>query len=171
MSHVPLYVYVLFLVLLWMGVARCYPRIIRVERLLIMPALMLVLGARGYLELFSSVGLFDLLAGIVGSVIGLGVGIYHVRTWTIAADRAKHTISLPGDAMMLVVILATFFFEFALHYAIESGAVSARNPMLSIVAAALWTLFIGMSAGRNLNLAIRYLRLERARPKKDLQQH
>jgi len=43
--------------------------------------------------------------------------------------------------------------------------------MLSVAAAALWTLFIGMSVGRNLNLAIRYMRLEQTRPKKGLQQH
>lgn len=156
MSHVPPYVYVLFLVLIWMGVSRCFARTIRIERLLIMPTLMIALGVRGYFGLFPSAGPIDLLAGICGSAVGLLIGHRHARTWNISVDHSRRSISLPGDVMMLAVILATFFFEFALHYTIESGMIAATTPIVPIVAAAIWTMFIGMSAGRNLNLTIRY---------------
>lgn len=158
MSHIPSYVYVVFLVLLWMGIARCFPRTIRVERLFIMPALMALLGVRSFFGLFPSAGAIDLLAAIGGAAAGLAVGYRHVQHWDTAIDRGARTISLPGDVMMLVVILATFAFEFALHYGVESGAGWAVGPAFPLVAAAVWCLFVGMSAGRNLNLALRFYR-------------
>ena len=158
MSHVPPYVYALFLVLLWMGIVRCFPRTIRVERLILMPAVMGFLGVHGFFALFPSPGGLDLLAAATGAALGFAVGYRHVRGWEVAVDRKARRLSLPGDVMMLVVILATFFFEFALHYGIESGAAWVRGAAVAPMAAALWCLFIGMSAGRNLNLARRFVR-------------
>ncbi len=160
MSHIPTYVYVLFFVLLWMGITRSFPRTIRIERLLIMPALMAVLGIRGFFGLFHSPDYLDLLTAVFGSAMGLALGYRHVQQWIVSVDRAAKTIALPGDVMMLVIILATFGFEFALHYGFDSGAAWASSSTLPPVAAAVWCLFIGMSAGRNLNLALRFLRSE-----------
>ena len=160
MSHIPPYVYVLFLVLLWMGIARSFPRTIRVERLLIMPALMAILGVRSFFALFPAPGGPDLLAALAGAAVGLAIGYRHVERWETGVDRTARTISLPGDVMMLVVILATFAFEFALHYGVESHANWAAGFGFSLVAAAIWCLFVGMSAGRNLNLALRFFRSE-----------
>ncbi|MDO1585421.1 DUF6622 family protein [Rhizobium oryzicola] len=158
MSHVPPYVYILFLTLLWMGISRCQPRTFRIERLLIMPILMAALGFHGFYGLFHSASLLDLLAGLCGGAIGVALGYSHVQAWAVTVNRAEHTVSVPGDVMMLVVILATFCFEFALHYLVESGAVRMSNLDLSSIAAALWMLFIGMSVGRNANLACRFWR-------------
>ena len=57
MSYVPLPGSVLFAVLVWLGVTRCFPRTIRVERLALMPALMAVLALRSYPGLFPAAGL------------------------------------------------------------------------------------------------------------------
>lgn len=158
MSHVPLYVYVLFFILLRVGISRCYPRTIRIERLVTMPILMLALGIHGFFSLFSWPNAVDMLAGACGIAAGLAVGHAHVRGWNVGIDRAGRRICVPGDVMMLVAILATFVFEFALHYAIESHAVAATNPLLPPLAAAVWALFIGMTAGRNFSLASRFRR-------------
>ena len=106
--------------------------------------------------LSSEVDAYESLRALHGIAAGLVVGRAHVRSWNIGVDRARRRISVPGDVMMLVVILATFAFEFALHYVIESHAVAATNPLLPPVAAAVWALFIGMTAGRNFSLAGRF---------------
>lgn len=164
MHHVPLYVYALFLILLRVGISRCYPRTIRVERLLTMPLLMLALGVHGFFSLFSWPNTADTLAGACGIAAGLIVGHLHVRRWQVAVDRARRRISVPGDIMMLVVILAAFAFEFALHYAIESKAVPATSILLPPLAATVWALFIGMTAGRNFTLANRFRRTWESAP-------
>jgi len=164
MSHVPLYAYALFLILLRVGISRCFPRTIRVERLLTMPILMLALGIHGFFSLFSSPNATDLLAGACGLALGSVVGYLHARGWNIVVDGAKRRISVPGDVLMLAVILATFVFEFALHYAIESNTVPATTPLLPPLAAAVWALFLGMTAGRNFSLASRFRRTLRSAP-------
>lgn len=162
MSHIPTYVYILFLVLLWMGVSRCYPRTIRVERLLILPALMIVLGVRGFLGLFPAPTFVDLTAALAGGAIGLAMGWRHAGRWPIGIDRSAQTIAIPGDVMMLAIILGVFVFEFIVHYGVESHADWAAALPIETLAAALSTWFAGMSAGRNANLALRYWSAEPA---------
>lgn len=156
MSHVPLYVYLLAALLVWMGVARCFPRTVRIERLIVMPALMTVLALRGYLGLFPAAGPAVVGAGAAGAALGLGLGWHHVRRWHVTVDHAARTIAVPGDVMMLVIILASFGFEFALHYGVESRAGWAAAAVTAPLAAAVSALFVGMSAGRNANLACRF---------------
>jgi hypothetical protein len=157
MSHVPVYVYVLFVVLLWMGLARCFPRTIRVERLMVMPVLMAVLGIRSFLGLFPTVGLPALAAGLAGLVFGATIGSWHVRRWKIEINRQTRSIALPGDVAMLGLIMATFVFEFLLHYGIEAHAAWSASSATPSIAAAIWGLLIGMSLGRNMLLGRRYL--------------
>ncbi|WP_337267465.1 hypothetical protein [Oryzifoliimicrobium ureilyticus] len=164
MPHIPPHVYIPFLVLLSMGISRCYPRTIRIGRLLIMPFLMVVVGVRGFMELFPFVHPSSLLAGVAGAVLGIMVGYHHVRRWTISVDRAAGTLSVPGDVMMFVIILSSFLFEVCLHYLVESGTVSAGNLLLQVAAAAIWALFAGMSVGRNLNLSSRFFKADLAAP-------
>ena len=156
MSHIPTYAYILFLVLLWMGIARCFPRTVRLERLLFMPALIAVLSLRGFLGLFPAPMAKDLLAALVGGFLGIAMGWRHVRHWTLTIDRATRRITMPGDVMMLAVIMGTFAFEFALHYGIEAQAHWAAVLPTELLSAAVWAWFVGMSAGRNLNIARRY---------------
>jgi len=157
MTHIPAYVYGLFLLLIWMGVSRCLPRTIRVERLAIMPVIMAILSVRGFEGLFSQPALLDLLLAALGLCIGMAIGWRHVSTWKIAVDRAKGSLSLPGDIMMLVIILATFAFEFLLHAAAEMHAAWFAAPAVPPLAAAIWAGFIGMTLGRNLHLLSRYM--------------
>ncbi|SDR60632.1 hypothetical protein SAMN05444161_7669 [Rhizobiales bacterium GAS191] len=156
MSHIPTYVYVLFLALLWLGVTRCFPRNIRVARLLVLPALMVVLGIRGFFGLFPTPTLVDLVAALAGGAIGAAFGWHHVRRWVLRVDRAARMITVPGDVMMLAIILGTFAFEFALHYGVQAQAAWFTASPVEPLAAAIWSWFAGMSAGRNLNLAMRY---------------
>lgn len=163
MSHIPLYVYPLAALLVWIGIARCFPRTIRIERLMVMPALMAVLGLRGYLGLFPAAGFVVAAAAMLGAAVGLALGWRHVRGWQVEVDRAARTISLPGDVMMLVIVLASFGFEVVLHYGVESHAGWAAAAMAAPLAAAISALFVGMSAGRNANLACRFAGLAAAR--------
>jgi len=59
--------------------------------------------------------------------------------------------------MILVIILGIFGFEYALHDGAESRADWFKAPEVEPIAAAIWSSFAAMSAGRNLNLVMRYL--------------
>ncbi|NLR98650.1 hypothetical protein HGP17_17670 [Rhizobium sp. P38BS-XIX] len=157
MTHVPLYVYVLFLLLIWMGLSQCRPRRVRLERLAIMPVLMAIMGARGFDGLFVHASVADMIFALAGLGIGAAVGWRHVSGWRIAVEKAKRSLSLPGDIMMLVIILATFAFEFLLHAAAASHAAWFSASFVPPLAALVWAGFVGMSLGRNLHLISRYM--------------
>ncbi|WP_309547179.1 DUF6622 family protein [Rhizobium rhizogenes] len=157
MPHIPAYVYGLFLLLLWMGVSRCLPRTIRVERLVIMPVIMTILSVRGFEGLFSQASVLDLAFAAAGLCVGMTIGWRHVSAWKIEVDRAKRSLSLPGDIMMLVIILTTFAFEFLLHVGAEMHAAWFSAPAVPPLAAAVWVGFTGMSLGRSLHLLSRYV--------------
>jgi len=63
---------------------------------------------------------------------------------------------VPGDIMMFAIILGSFAFEFTLHYGIESHAAWVAIWPVQPIAAGVWAWFLGMTAGRNVNLALRY---------------
>lgn len=156
MSHIPVYVYFIFILLLWVGITRCSTRTIRVSRLLITPTIFAVLGLRGFFGLFPVPTDIDVLAALLGGAVGLALGWHHARLWNVVVDRQARLITVPGDIMMLVIILGSFAFEFALHYGIESHAAWVVTWPIQPIAAGVWAWFLGMTAGRNINLAIRY---------------
>ena len=82
--------------------------------------------------------------------------MWHVRRWDVQVNRATRSISLPGDGAMLAIIVATFAFEFALHYGVEARTGWMANPFAPTVAARTWGAFVGVSTGRNLDSARRY---------------
>ena len=88
MSHIPPYVFVLMVALLYVGISRCFSRTMRVERLLVLPALMTIFGVRGFLGLFPQPGYGDLIAALAGGAIGW----HHARVGgsaSIAADGSS----------------------------------------------------------------------------------
>lgn len=156
LQHIPPYVYVLFVVLMWLGVARCFPRSIRVERLGLMPALLVALAFRAFLQLFPQPGLADLASAGAGMVVGIWIGWHHAQGWAVQVEPQRRRLTVPGDILMLVIILCAFVFEFALHFAIATHAAWLESPFSQPGAAFIWAWLAGMTVGRNANLGFRY---------------
>ncbi len=156
MSHIPAYVYFIFIGLLWIGIRQCFQRTIRFRRLLITPIIFTALGLHGFFGLFSIPTDIDIGTAVLGLSTGLAFGWHHARSWNVIVNKQVRLITVPGDVMMLVIILSSFAFEFALHYGIESHASWVTTWPIQPIAAGVWAWFLGMSAGRNINLAARF---------------
>lgn len=157
MLNIPIYVYVIFAALVWLGLRYCRPRTVTISRLALLPCLMAYSGVRGYADLFPSAGTPDIAAAVAGGLAGALAGWLHANGWDLRIDRAARQITMPGDPMMLVIILSIFAFEFALRYGAAVKAAWFLSGYAAPATAAVWSLFVLMSAGRNLNLAHRYL--------------
>ena len=91
---IPNWVYILFVVLVYLGIKRCYPRVFHIKRLLIVPAIFIFISLNGTFNLFS----FDEMVVIymlLGWIIGLLVGHFQVRKRIIKADKSKNLIQTP----------------------------------------------------------------------------
>ena len=119
MSSVPTWVYILFIVLVYLGIKRCYTRVFHIKRLLIVPVIFIFISLRGAFGLFSFNEIFVLYL-LVGCLVGLFIGHLQVRNKIIKADKSRQLIQTPGDITMLIMLLVIFGIEFFIHYAIDA---------------------------------------------------
>jgi hypothetical protein len=155
MSHVPVWVYVVFFVLLNLGIKRCYTRVTTVERIAIVPVLFIFLSLHSTVSLFSlsMIGLLLwLLAGLTGSLLGH----LHVRNRIIRADKNKRLIEIPGDISMLIMLMSIFAIEFFIHYAFDAHWAISQVDMFKNMAVILSGFIVGISIGRNSTYFLKY---------------
>lgn len=159
MNHVPTWVFVLFFVLLYLGIKRCYTRTLSLERLALIPAIFIVIGLRGALQLFgfSVIGFILLLAG---GLIGFLIGHYLVKYSRVLADKEKRFIQVPGDISMLIMVMTIFCIEFFIHYSMEAHWVIAHPSLFKAFAMILTGSVIGISVGKNMTYFLKYCQAE-----------
>lgn len=155
MSHVPTWVYVLFFVLLYLGIKRCFTRVMSVERIAIVPAIFIFLSLRSTISLFHF-SLTGFLLLILGAVIGALIGHSHVRNRLIRADKNKYLIEIPGDISMLIMVMSIFLIEFFIHYAFDAHWAVAQIGLFKNLVVILSGIVVGISVGRNLTYFLKY---------------
>jgi hypothetical protein len=159
MNHIPTWVFVLFFVLLYLGIKRCYTRTLSLERLALIPVIFIVIGLRSALQLFGvSVMGFILLLG--GSLIGYLIGYYLVKNSRVLADKEKRLIQVPGDISMLIMVMTIFCIEFFIHYSIEAHWTIAHSPLFKALAMILTGSVVGVSMGKNVTYFLKYRQAE-----------
>lgn len=156
LSHVPLYVYALFVGLLWLGISRCFPRTVRVERIALMPVLIAVFGIRNFVELFPAVAPGALAAACAGAALGFGLGWRRSAARPLACDLVRRTVALPGDATILAVLMAMFALRFGLNFGLAVHAAWIADPTAAPAAAAAWGALAGITIGRGGNQLRRF---------------
>lgn len=155
MSHVPVWVYVVFFILLNLGIKRCYTRVSAIERIAIVPVAFILLSLHSTIAFFGfSITVISLwlLAGITGVFLGY----LHVKNRIIRADKNKKLIEIPGDISMLIMLMSIFSIEFFIHYAFDARLAIIQVDAFKNIAIFLSGLIVGVSAGRNLNYLLKY---------------
>lgn len=152
---IPNYVYVLFFILLYMGVNRCFPRVIKVQRLFIAPLFFILLSIRGMVNLFD-IAPTDIFNWLAGCTLGAVLGYLHVSNRQVQADHDRQLIKLPGDWSMLILILSIFLFEFFIHYSIDANWPISANSYFKMSSILILGVIAGMSSGRAANYFYKY---------------
>ncbi len=155
MDHIPVWVFVIFFVLLSMGIKWCGTQTISVSRLILLPAILIF---------FSVKSMFSLLAGgpslfvtlSFGGVIGAIVGFLIASPKAIRADKQKQLIEIPGDVSVLVVLISMFCIEFFLHYAVEAHMELATTSAFASIMSVVIGCALGVSVGRSLTYFSKY---------------
>ncbi len=153
--HIPFYVYIIFFALLCMGINRCFPRVIKIQRLFVAPLFFTLLSIRGMVTLFEVMPA-DIFLWITGGGLGIFLGYQHIRRRQVKADHQHQLIQLPGDWSMLVLILAIFGFEFFVHFSIDSGWTIVSTITFKWVSLIMLGVIAGMSIGRTLDYFLKY---------------
>lgn len=160
MFHIPTQVYILFCVLVYLGVRRCFPRSVRPERTLVWPLAFVVLGATGLHRLFPDAHPAAEALALAAIVLSAGIGWLHASRWRLQFEntRAGLQVRLPGDPTLLVTLLLSFFIKFAQHYALAVHADWSTTNTFEFLSFAAWGLLAGMPIGRSMNVLVRAAR-------------
>jgi hypothetical protein len=115
-SGAPWWVYVLFVILVIIGIKATKPSTVAIQRLIVLP---IVFIAWSLYNLYQNVSLgFPSL--IVWWVLSLGFGIYlgynAVNSWKIHSDRRKKTVTIPGNYSTLILVISIFVLSFFWGY-------------------------------------------------------
>lgn len=158
MSHIPVWVYILFFVLLYIGIKRCFTRVSSVRWLIIVPVIFIFFNFRGIFALFPLAGA-NIFYWIVGMFLGILLGYAQMRNCLIKADRKKQLIQIPGDNTMLVLIMAIFFLEFFVHFAIAAHFAIVEFPIFHIIFIAASGIMVGYFTGRSGTYFYKYFQV------------
>jgi len=148
LSSIPIWVYLLFFGLLYLGIRRCVTSTMKLSRLIILPAALLWLSLDG---LWHSLHLtyHSIWIYVLAIIIGCGLGLLHVKKTQIRADKIQHLIEIPGDWTYLILIMAIFIINFAIHYVIAVSPSVTHAPLLVMSILFISGLVIGLTIGRN----------------------
>ncbi|MCA7903776.1 hypothetical protein LGM39_30885 [Burkholderia cepacia] len=158
--HLKPYVYVMFCVLLYIGIKRCFPREVPAARPLISPVAFGMLGIVSLNGLFPHAGI-DANAIALGAVVsGAALGWLHASRWRLEYRPASSglRVRLPGDASLLVTLMLTFVAETGIHYAVAVHAPWAAASGFVMLSFAVWGVLVGMTLGRAVNVVVRCMR-------------
>ncbi|WP_153102081.1 hypothetical protein [Paraburkholderia hayleyella] len=164
MSHIPPYGVILFGVLLYLGIKRCYARSVRPAQLFVLPLAMAVSGALSLPHLFPAAGWQSGLVLLLALLAGLLAGWAHAARWTLAMDVTRSRVRIPGDPALLGMILLTFALGYVIHYQVEAHGAWAASSLFAPFSLAAWGVLGGMALGRALNVLMRYCKTDAAFP-------
>jgi hypothetical protein len=156
-THTPVWVWAVFALLIFLGLQASRPRTVRLQRLLITPAVFITWGI---VSLATKPNFSVLLAAdwLVTAVIGGGLAILLVRFPAMQADRHQHRVHIRGSYLPLIRNVAIFVAKFAL------GTAAAIAPEARDHIAVYDIAVSGLSAGYFLGWLIRLLGAYRYAP-------
>ena len=147
-SHTPAWVWILLAFLVSRGFKALKGGTVPLSKLAIVPA---VFAAWGLVHLFKepAAGWVTGLAWLVGAAAGLGIGTLLARTSGMSVDRVQKTVTLPGSAVPLLLILVTFASKFWLGVELATTHAGV-DSMYAILDGLVSGVVAGIFAGRFL---------------------
>ena len=155
LTHTPLWVWLLLAYLIWQGMQATRPRDTPIWRLMIVPAVFIVMGL-SRIALRPENGPWPLLSWFAGALVFAALGLC-TRPKLLAVDRATMRVTRPGSRMPLVRNLVVF----ALQYAVTVTATLDPHSNAALAGRAI----SGASAGYFIGWIIALWRQYRNSPK------
>ncbi len=150
LKHVPPFVWVGLLVVVWRAYRYAQPRVGRVDRLWVAPAIIGVFSVVTMVLSIARTGeiALSLSAWSVAAALGLGIGWITLRGTLIGADHHSRRITIPADWSFPPLLLIFFGVRFYVGWrmAVEPAAATHLNFALGQIAVS--ALIAGIFSGK-----------------------
>lgn len=151
----PIWVYLLFFVLLWMGIKSCNKRVVKLHSLFIVPALFAWLSTKNAIDI-SKVTSSQIPFFTMGILSGLYFGYLHGRNAFVRADKKQHLVELSGDWTILILMMAIFAVQFVINYILKIDPALKEKYVTMAIIFTISGITTAMVIGRNLTYFYRF---------------
>jgi len=142
--NTPWWVYILFAVLMAIGLKAVKPRTIPFQRLILLPGVFMLWNIAWLAERVQ--GHFSLfLFWVVGLIVGAFIGWQTVLSWKIQVDRDRKLISLPGTWSTVIFIFLVFATRYFFVYQYKAYPASASHLFTAdaLISGVITGIFLG----------------------------
>ncbi|MCX5773481.1 MAG: hypothetical protein NTX05_02600 [Fusobacteria bacterium] len=147
-THVPLWVWLILVFVVFRGVKAMQTRIVPMRKLIIMPILMLYIS-------IDNIHNFPGFA--IGAVIGVIVGYILFSRIEMRVDRSHRLVEVQGSVTTLILVLTTFIVKFGLGIYMAMHTV-VPNSSTGMTTAAIIGIFGGLYISRLIIFYINYVK-------------
>jgi hypothetical protein len=156
LTHTPLWAYLLLAYLVWQGIRAQRPRDQPIWRLMIVPAIFIIMGL-SRIALRPEDGLWLLLSWLAGAILFAPLGLT-TGPRLLAVDRNNARVTRAGSKIPLVRNIVVFLLQYAI------AVTAALDPHNHAAAALIGRAISGASAGYFIGWVIALLRRYRNSP-------
>ena len=150
-THTPIWVWSILVVLLWVGLKQTLPRSVSLRRIAVLPLVMVSLSLAGTVTAFGAAN-HALLAWGAGAAIAAAVVMTRDLPQTTHYNAWTQQFQMPGSWTPLVLMMGIFVTKYAAGVALAMQPDLARDALFSQSIGALYGGFSGVFAGRALRL-------------------
>ncbi|VTU25200.1 hypothetical protein H6CHR_02346 [Variovorax sp. PBL-H6] len=151
LSHTPRWVFLLFALLVWLGLKQLFASSVSLVRVTLLPVAMVGLSFYGMLSAFG-----DSPVALLGWAGAVTVLLLTVQRWPLPAatryDAATRTFHLPGTAAPLALMMGIFFTKYAVGVLLAMHPEVAHHTGFALGIGTLYGAFSGIFAARALRL-------------------
>ena len=142
LSHTPVWVYVLFAVLVFFGFKQSKPRQVSQLMVIVLPVAMLVLSLAGVLSGFG-IALLSIVFWLVGLVLSQLFNRVFKLTSYAEYDLNNGTFSIQGSWIPLLLMMVIFFTKYAVAFLQATDHTLTTEPLFMLVVCAWYGLLSG----------------------------
>lgn len=150
-SKTPIWVWVLLIALLALGYSQTRDRVIGLQRIMLMPVVMVTLSVLGTVSAFGTsptvLGVWLITTAAMASLVLLRPATRGTRF-----DNVSKQYEIPGSWLPMIVILAIFLTKYAVGVSLAMRPSLAHDDVFPLVVGALYGVFSGFFAGRAIRL-------------------
>jgi hypothetical protein len=153
----PLFVWAIFVLLLIRGVQGMKTKTIFFPKILILPTVLFLFSIAGILSQYG-LNIFAVGGYVIALLLGILTRWLFVHNQKLEIDKVQRTITVPGTASTLFLILAIFTIKYIFGYLHAVNPELAQNNMYFISAEiTLSGLITGLFLGKALNYIYKYI--------------
>ena len=142
----PWYAWLALAYVLYVGIRAMRERVVPINKLLIMPLVLIALKYKVFFSIYYHVYLLSLF-------IGMAIGFVMAKKMAIQVVKNKRSIKLPGGYFTLVVLIIFFSIKYLFGY------LQATVPNLPVEYAISESIITGVVSGAFLGRALRFIKM------------